>query len=236
MKEFDVRERKSAILTMVLLGVFAALYEFLVPTVMIIRVFKLFVPVVWVLIVLFFIVSQFFFAKDRIALAEADPQFATHAYSPITTLNGTYRNMLSLINLMNVISFLSILLTLGGYYYQYRNTKLYEYYPIIVTTVIITLEILCVFVFTREGKASSYDEAVLRVVEKSENWDAVASKEVLAEKKDEVEDLEVLSDDIKMSETTVEKTEVLETENHEELKTGASDDTDELNFGDISMS
>lgn len=225
-----MRERKSAIVTMLLLGIFAALYEVLVPTVMVIRVFKLFVPISWVLVVLFFIVSQILFAKDRIALANADPQYATCSCSPITTLNGTYKNMLSLINLLNVMSFISIALTVFGYYYQYKNTKLYEYYPIIVTTLVVTLEILCVFVFTREGKASSYDEAVIKVVQTSENWEQEGRDIREANStKDKAEDLEEVSEDIQINDVSVAVSSTAEEDDSE----GA---TCELDFGDIELS
>lgn len=223
MKEFDVRERKAAILTMILIGVLTLLYELLVPTVLLIRVFKYFVPVLWGLIVLFFYVSQLFFAKDRIVLSQQDPDFAKKSYTPVTSLNGTYKNMLSFITFMNIVTGISIVVTLVGYFYQYKNSALYEYYPIVVTTLAVTIEVFCIVIFTREGKASKYDKEVIKVVESVENWDQAEKPAQEAEEKDKVEDLEVINKD-ELVVSDVSTTSNLEA------------DEEGIEFGDISIS
>lgn len=176
MKEFDMRERKSAIFLMGILGLLVILYTFLVPEVLIIRVFRKFIPAMWVLIVIFFIVSQILFQRDRMALLQAHPEKKINPNTPITTITGVYRNVLAMINLLSVLSAICVAITIVGYFVQYNNTAVFEYYPIIMTALCTCLEVACVIVFTREGRATKYDKEVINLVKETENWEGALIK------------------------------------------------------------
>lgn len=192
MKEFSRKERKLALLGLFLLGVEIILYEFLVPTALMIRVFKAVLPVVFVLLGLFFVISLSMYAKDKRVLAESKQLSVSALDFPVTLKNGIYRDMSKAILVLDTLSLLFILLTVGGYFYQYKNTALYKYYPLIVTGIIVFLEVYVLIVYTMEGKEKDnseyYNKLVNAQVEKDKAAEADALKAIDIDNQTELED------------------------------------------------
>lgn len=172
-----MRERKSAIILMGIMGLLVALYMFIVPEVLIIRVFRKFIPAMWVLIVIFFVVSQILFQRDRMALLQMRPERVINPNTPITTITGVYRNVLSLIHVLSILTSVCVAITIAGYFYQYDNPTVFEYYPLVMTALCVFIEVTCVIIFTREGRATKYDRDIINYVKSAENWEGTKTPE-----------------------------------------------------------
>lgn len=197
MKEFDMRERRSAIFLLGMMGVLSALYIFIVPEVLIIRVFRKFVPIMWLVFVVLFCLSLALYRKDREALAKENPDNVLNINTPITSLSGVYKNMLSWINILNVFTVICIAIAIVGYFYQYKNSAVFEYYPLVMTVLCVVLDVAVTIVFTREGRATKYDKDVIKLVKETEQWEKKleSDSELIAVDEEETEDNSEISAD-----------------------------------------
>lgn len=219
MKEFGKKERKLAILGLLLTGVLIVLYEFLVPTALMIRVFKAVLPAVLALLTVFFVVSVHMYSKDKQALAASKGIKPSALDFPLSLKNGVYRDMSTGIMVLDVLSVIFILLTIGGYYYQYKNTDLYKYYPLIVTVMIFVLEVGILIMYTMEGKVKDNSEYYNKLVEAQIEKDKQAEANA-------IEMTEVISDAESVSEESLEA--------HEEKSEGAEEGSKGIQFGSVS--
>lgn len=154
MREFSAKERRYVLIILMLLFIFVMMYEIFVPTQYLVRLMKLFSLILWGMLLVMFLISEWLHFRER-------------SYRRVSECLVSSDKFLLKAKILGLVNILGSLGVVAGFVCQYRLNYIASWFALAILGVVLAVEFVTLVILCQEPKGKvEMDESVeMSVVE-----------------------------------------------------------------------